>query len=45
MKKYRDEVPLEKRVNESTNIIRKYPGYVPVVIDYSKELKNVKKYF
>lgn len=40
MKKYRDEVPLEKRVNESTNIIRKYPGYVPVVIDYSKELND-----
>jgi len=40
MKKYKDEVPLEKRIKDSIDILRKYPGYVPVIIDYSKELDD-----
>ena len=43
MKKYKDAVSLEKRVMESNDIIRKYPDYIPVIIDCCDELSNIIK--
>ena len=43
MKKYKDAVSLEKRVMESNDIIRKYPDYIPVIIDCFDELSNIIK--
>ena len=46
MKSFKDTTPLEKRIDESQQIINKYPDRIPVIVEkyFKCELPDVDKY-
>ena len=42
-KKFKDLYTAEERISESNRIIAKYPDYIPVIIDCSEKLGQLKK--
>ena len=42
-KKYKDLYSKEQRIGESNRILAKYPNYIPVIIDCSEKIGQLKK--
>lgn len=42
-KKFKDLFTTEERISESNRIIAKYPDYIPVIIDCSEKIGQLKK--
>ena len=42
-KKFKDLYTAEERISESNRILAKYPDYIPVIIDCSEKLGQLKK--